>query len=133
MKGTIMYKEDILWEDWWEAIKKENPCAQPLMFKQWNGLTMDEISRIPMDYRENRIWEGWVCWALKKFGEKLSSKLRIGFINKIITPMEAFILYLDMGDLSDEEDLLLEAKFKGKLPRAEEELATGVVSRVKGS
>ena len=51
----------------------------------------------------------------------------------ITDPMMAFQLYLRAGWLKDEEDKLLEAKFKGKLPTAEAELANGIVKRMKVS
>jgi hypothetical protein len=38
---------------------------------------------------------------------------------------------IDCASLTDEEDLILKAKFEGKLPTVEKELATGIVVTAK--
>jgi hypothetical protein len=72
-----------------------------------------------------------LCWDLVHFGEETSPELRKVMLATIKDPMMAFRVYLDYSWLIDEEDKLLEEKFKGKLPTAENELATGVVKRAK--
>ena len=57
--------------------------------------------------------------------------IRKVLIGKIKDPMRAFSVYLTFDWLTDEEDKLLEEKFKGKLPKAEQELATGKVTRAR--
>ena len=41
------------------------------------------------------------------------------------------MLYLNVAWLTDEEDVLLEAKFKGKKPSLEKDLEDGVIKRAK--
>lgn len=57
--------------------------------------------------------------------------IRRVLIGKIQDPMRAFQAYLTFDWLTDEEDKLLEEKFKGKLPTAEKELESGIVTRAK--
>lgn len=54
-----------------------------------------------------------------------------GNILMITKPIEAFQVYVEETDLSEEEEALLLSKFKGKLPTAEKELQTGVITRKK--
>jgi len=75
--------------------------------------------------------QSWTIWVLKVFGQDMSTDLRQVLISKVTDSMMAFRLYLDFPWLTDEEDILLEAKFKGKLPTAEKELADGIVKRSK--
>jgi len=75
--------------------------------------------------------QGWAAWVLTKMGRVDDATIIKAHIDKITDPMMAFQLYLDLDWLSDEEDKLLEAKFKGKLPTAEAELAQGKVKRKK--
>lgn len=73
----------------------------------------------------------WTAWFLTILGEKIDPEPRKRLLGKIRDPMMAFSLYLGCEWLTDEEDQLLEAKFKGKLPAAEAELAQGIMSRRK--
>jgi hypothetical protein len=57
--------------------------------------------------------------------------IRKVLIDKIKGPMIAFSLYVSLDFLTEEEDKLLEEKFKGKLPTAEKELEDGKVTRAK--
>ena len=75
--------------------------------------------------------QSWAIWVLKIFGQDMSTDLRQVLISKVTDSMMAFRLYLDFPWLTDEEDILLETKFKGKLPTAEKELADGIVKRSK--
>lgn len=75
--------------------------------------------------------EGWALWLLKVLGADMSQKLHELLIDKIESPAWAFATYLEVASLSDEDDRLLEAKFKGIMPTAEQELADGVVTRAK--
>jgi len=69
--------------------------------------------------------------VLKMKNCALSAKDRSELIKKVVDPLEAFEVYLAVADLTDAEDALLEAKFVGKLPTAEKELADGDVERAK--
>lgn len=73
----------------------------------------------------------WGIWLLHKFGTEIDIAIRKRLIIAIKDPMTAFQVYLELAWLTTEEDILLEEKFKGKLPTAENELATGVVKRAK--
>jgi hypothetical protein len=64
-------------------------------------------------------------------GELTHPDIRKVLIGKIQNPMMAFRLYITLSWLTDEEDKLLEEKFKGKLPAAEDELKKGIVTRAK--
>jgi len=70
-------------------------------------------------------------WTLLKLGRDAPPELRDILITKVKDPMVAFSLYLRLEWLTDEEDKLLEEKFKGKLPTAEAELKKGIVTRAK--
>ena len=83
-------------------------------------------------YMENKEWlEGWSVWTLMKFGKELCPEIRKIHIDKIETPMMAMDLYLKCDHLTDDEDQLLEGKFRGKLPTAEKELQDKKVIRLK--
>jgi len=74
---------------------------------------------------------GWGIWLLVKFGAEIDLPLRKKVIDAVKDAMTAFGLYLTLNWLTDEEDKLLEEKFKGKLPTAENELEKGIVTRAK--
>jgi hypothetical protein len=73
----------------------------------------------------------WELWYLHYFGEQTEVNCRMKGLRLIKDPVMAFRIYRTYPWLSDEEDKLLEEKFKGKLPTAENELATGIVKRAK--
>ena len=73
----------------------------------------------------------WGLWFLHKFGEETDVNLRKKIIASIKDDMTAFSAYLTFAWLTNEEDKLLEEKFKGKLPTAEQELKDGIVARSK--
>jgi hypothetical protein len=73
----------------------------------------------------------WGIWLLRKFGEEIDIAIRKRLIIAIKDPMTAFELYLELPWLTDEEDKLLEEKFKGKLPTTEADLGKGIVKRAK--
>lgn len=72
----------------------------------------------------------WSEWVLIHVGKELDEVVRGYFINKISNARFAMRVYVDCGDfLTDKEDELLIAKYKGKLPTAEKELSTNIVTR----
>jgi len=79
----------------------------------------------------NHTLEKDAPWTLLKLGRDAPPELRDILIEKVRDPMIAFTLYLRLEWLTDEEDKLLEEKFKGKLPTAEKELADHIVTRAK--
>ncbi len=110
--------------------KKPSPCATAIDWMRQYG--NNPISRAMEHFLgDSEAAQSWATWYLAKVGEQTSPALRKGFITKIQDPMSAFNLYLKASWLTDEEDELLEAKFKDKLPTAEAELAKGIVKRKK--
>ncbi len=75
--------------------------------------------------------ESWAVWYLAVLGKNNDTILRKKMMLKITSPMVAFVCYIRFAWLTDEEDKLLEDKFKGKLPTAEKELQDGIVQRAK--
>lgn len=94
-----------------------------------SNLSVDELlDRFLEDKRTDQSWAGW---ALVMMGEQISLPIRRKFLAKLRDPGFAFHLYCRLPWLTDEEDNLLKAKFKGKLPNTEAKLARGVVKREK--
>jgi len=96
--------------------------------KQHLGKTLGEMAGRSADADFNPAWG---IWLLRKFGDELDIAIRKRLIIAIKDPMTAFELYLELAWLTDEEDKLLEEKFRGKLPIAEAELEKGIVKRAK--
>jgi hypothetical protein len=69
----------------------------------------------------------WAVWILLNLYDDMSQDLRYLWIKKITYEMEAFQLYIHQKNFTEEEEKILEALFKNKLPTAEKELATGIV------
>ena len=97
--------------------------AEP-WYKRYEG-------KIALDMIEGCPDEAWIAWAIYRLGAKMDRGGRRVMISKIKNPMLAFQLYLRLRFLTDEDDRLLERAFKGKLPKAEEELRTGAIRRSK--
>lgn len=75
-------------------------------------------------------WFG--IWFLYTFGEEIEPTLREKILTSSVKDsMLAFQIYIKCAWLTEKEDKLLEGMFKGKLPTAENELATGIVKRAK--
>ena len=106
-----------------EVTLPSNCEGNPLMFHQESG------AKTAMDMAVNTPNQGWAVWDLKILGKETHPEVRKVLISKLTDPMLTFRLYLDLDFWTDEEDRLLEAKFKGKLPQAEKELQEGVVQR----
>jgi hypothetical protein len=110
-------------------IKQLSACSEAIAwYERYAGETMNEVADNMSDIR---FPEGWAVWGLVKMGEAMDSDIRRIYISKIKDPMTAFNLYLGLKWLTDEEDKLLETKFKGKLPTAESELTQSIVTREK--
>ena len=108
-----------------EALKKAGACAEALEYLKTSATVMDLGVNIPADKPE------WAVWDLTVFGKDEEVAIRKVMIAKIKEPMMAFRMYLDLDFLTTDEDKMLEDIFKGKLPRAEKELADGVTARAK--
>jgi len=110
-------------------IESISACSEAVAWhKRYVGKTFGELA----DNMSDPAYKpAWAAWALRYMGRASEATIIRTCINKITDPMMAFQLYLDLDWLSDDEDELLEAKFKGKLPTAEAELAQGIVKRKK--
>jgi len=93
------------------------------------GLTFGKAMDVYLD--DDKADQRWAVWSLRVMGDKLDDELRKGYIAKIVDPMMSFYLYLKMTITTVSQDSLIEAKFRGKLPRAERELADGTIQREK--
>ena len=115
-------------------VENENACAEAVEWglKELNidrrMLLGDHLDTYLIDDTKNQMW---VVWLMTTVRDSLGPDIRELLLHKITDPMAAFTLYTDVPDLTAKEDELLEVIFTGKIPRAEEELTTGVVVRQK--
>ena len=79
---------------------------------------------------DKNLSETWAVWLLKNFKD-LDVNIQNMYIKKITTPMFALQLLLDCDFLSDEQDAVLKAKYEGKLPTAEKEIANSTIMTAK--
>ena len=109
-------------------IIKDTACEESLTWlAPYIGKTMGEaIDALPVDSRGR-----WSSWALRAYCDILNAGCHRHMIANIEDPMDAFNVYRRAANLSDADDVALEAKFKGKLPNVEREMASGKVSRRK--
>lgn len=98
--------------------------------KKFLGKTMAEM-RDAKCLEDKDYNPSWGIWLLVTFGAEMDGIMRKRLMGSIKDAMAAFGLYLTLPWLTDEEDSLLEEKFKGKLPTAEAELEKGIVTRAK--
>ena len=129
--GNIeQFTEDTPVDDVIRVLERLKAKPDPIAYcKKYSGKTWGELMIANLTDPECR--DGWTHWYLIFLGERSSATLRKGSIACIRHPMTAFALYCDLDFFTEEEEKLLIAKFKGKLPMAEKELATGVVVRKK--
>jgi len=114
----------------YKVLQKLKACDEAL--ERYERFEFDTNEAAFTDLRDSReVDQSWAIWMLRVIGSKMSKPLRQMCIAKITDPMQAFSVYLDCEWLTAEEDKLLEEKFKGKLPRAEQELRDGIVRRKK--
>lgn len=98
----------------------------------WNAKFAGKTLKAMADgCKDNDFNPGWGVWFLHRFGEETDPSLREKILAAIKDPMMAFSVYLSLAWLTNEEDKLLEDKFKGQLPTAEAELKSGIVTRAK--
>lgn len=117
-------------KDTWDAFKKAGVCSEAIdwaladkcLDKTWGGFI--SIKKGTKEMQSHAIG------TLRIYYDYFDDEIRKDLIAAVINPMAAFQLYLNLN-LTDEDDNLLEAKFKGKLPQAEKELVEGIVVRVK--
>jgi len=119
------YKPETSADELLVILRRLNICGEAKDFyEQYAGKTIKDMVDETPD-------QSWATWYLVVLGRENDVKLRKAMIAHIKDPMMAFSLYLRLAWLTDEEDKLLEVKFRGKLPTAEAELANGIVKREK--
>jgi len=130
MPKEVKYNPDTPVGTLMKAYKQVNRCdaLSDIWNKKYEGKTLGEMADGCKDKDFNPTWG---IWFLHKFGEETDTSLRQKIIAAIKDSMTAFQVYLSYSWLTDEEDKLLEEKFKGKLPTAEGELEKGIVTRAK--
>jgi hypothetical protein len=80
-------------------------------------------------YRDGKEFpESWAEWVLEKVGKEMDEKCRAFFIAKIKNEMSALQVRAKCDFLTTAEHATLLSKYKGKLPTAEKEIRTGVVT-----
>lgn len=99
----------------------------------WRVRYADKTFGEMVDGGQDADYKPWFgIWFIYTFGEEIDPSLRKKiFASSVKDSMTAFQVYLRCRWLTDEEDKLLEAMFKGKLPTAETELEKGIVTRAK--
>lgn len=119
--------------DFVDFLKREKVCSKALAWAEQHSHLSFEDSMVEHYLKEEDADVSWALFVLVKYYSKLDDRLRELYIQKIKHPKQAFALYLLIAELTDKDDVLLEAIFKGKAPRVEMELEQGVVKRAKGA
>ena len=134
MPNESIYNDDTPFRDLVSAYNDKLSVGNQICKEanQWNKNYLDKtLGEMAEDLFSPDYEPSWGMWLLHNFGTELNVSIRKRLINSIKDEMMAFSAYLTFGWLTDEEDLLLEAKFKGQLPPAEGELEQGIVTRTK--
>lgn len=113
-----------------EVISLKNPCVEAVNFIASTNEETDSIFKV-IDSIEAKDVSGWASWAITFCYKSFAPEIREAIIKRITDTMIAFNLYTSLKEITKEEELLLEGIFKGKLPIAEKELDTGVITRDK--
>jgi len=130
MPKRIKYKSDTPVSVLMKDYKQVNRCdaESDIWNNKFAGKTLSDMADGCSDKDFNPIWG---IWFLHTFGAETDTTLRQKLLAAIKDSMQAFSVYLTFAWLTDEEDRLLEGKFRGKLPTAEKELENGIVTRAK--
>lgn len=112
-----------------EDLKQNNACSDAMVvFDEQSDKTLGQAVDILISSEKNP----WIIWFFKKFRKTLDAGIRRRLLIAIgDKPAFMFRLFVSIDDLTDEEDVILEGVFKGKLPTAEEELKMGEIERNK--
>ena len=120
-----------------ELCRKAGACADegeaiPVMedANKGNGMTADGTCADGFAlYRDGKEFpESWAEWVLEKVGKEMDEKCRAFFIAKIKNEMSALQVRAKCDFLTTAEHATLLSKYEGKLPTAEKEIRTGVVT-----
>lgn len=73
----------------------------------------------------------WIIDFFQRMPGLMAPEVRIALINAIDNEQLAARIYVEQSDLTDEEDTILQSKFKNKLPTVEDGLKDGRIVRKK--
>lgn len=133
MSKIILSKNTSL-RDFIATCEKISACSVSL---EWLGQNNDldaPCGEVVMKYistPEAQADQGWGIWTIMALYNHLEPDFRLEFFKKVKDPMSAFMLYINLPKITNDEENVLESVFKGKLPTAEKELKKGVVKRKK--
>jgi hypothetical protein len=116
--------------DAYEVCRRLGACEENLVWGQELMKTNPEMlvdESLDILYNDKKAPEGWAAWIIIKGKGEIDEDVQNGFMRKIKDPMTALQLLLKCDHLTDEQDMVLKAKYEGKLPTAEKELRTGIV------
>jgi hypothetical protein len=122
-------------KDFIQLCVKSGACANteaiPVMEKANTGIGMVADGTCADGFKlyleDKSMPESWSPWVLEKVGKELDEDCRKFFIDKITHPMTSLQLLAACDFLTEEEHILVKAKYVGKLPTAEKEIADGKV------
>lgn len=110
---------------YYESLLNTHPCLADsiAMHKSLSSETV-------MDMAHN-CDEKYAVWGLRVHGEEFDTEIRSVLLDKVVSPIHAIVLYINMPYWTDEEDEVLLAKFKDIKPRLMKALADGEITRAK--
>ena len=79
-----------------------------------------------LDMAQNLVNESWVLWDLFNLGKQTHPDIRRVLVNKLVTPLRAYVLYHIADWLTEEEKATLEGKF-ADLTAHDKELADEIL------
>ena len=97
-------------------------CTEAIQFHINKGTTT------AMEMAQAITNESWVMWDLVNLGEDTHPDIRRVLIDKITTPLKAYILYHRLDWLTEEEHITLEAKF-ANLDSGDREIADRILGK----
>ncbi len=123
---VLTHKSDAI--DFANVVVALDGCEEGVAWlQQFTGRTLGELAAAFGS--DPVVKSAWGHWVMDQMGDQLEPSLHRYFLEPVKNPMSAFQLYIRGRNLTEEDSVRLEARFKGKLPTAEEELASGKVVR----
>jgi len=122
----VTYIRDTPFLECLEDFRRINICEEALAWSeaQYEGnkkITFGEaVDRFVADHD---IDEAIARGMLRIYDGQLAPEIRARVIEKISDPMSCFRLWMNLMNLTPEENAILKNKFKGKLPEVEKKLA----------
>lgn len=129
-----MYNRKTLFADFLTDLKTFGGCGEAITWCEKIDASKPEMTfgeAVDALILDSKTDQSWAMGTLMIYDGRLDGDLRKGLIKKISDPMTAFTLYTNLKTLDDIDERMLIKIYKGKLPRAEEELKSGKVKRKK--